>query len=654
MTEGKNIFEEKKLVRTRDLGLLKRLFPYVRPYRRLLSLALILIMIITVAELAIPYVTKTAIDSYIVPRETILVEDKNKQSRYLKVGQSDPELRRVISAYPDIIKSDGNAFIILYEDLEKLPREVIAQLRSDNIKGISYAVAALIILIIVTFLLTTAQILIMEFTGQRMMHDLRMQLFSHIQGLAVRFFTKNPVGRLVTRVTNDTQNMHEMFTSVVVFVIKDIFLIVGITVVLFSIDWRLSLYVYLLFPLVFYTAYRFSRVARGAFRTLRVKIAEINSKFSETIGGMQVIQIFNQAKANYLKFKGTNREYYEAAMEQITVFAIFMPLIELISSIALAIVIFYGGGSLLSERITLGTLVVFISYLKMFFRPIRDMAEKYNIALNAFSSAERIFLILDEGDVLPEAVQEDRKDTPKGIESLAFDRVSFSYVAGETILYDVSFSIGANETIAVVGPTGAGKTTLVNLITRFYDPDAGTISMNGTDIRRFSVAQLRSKIAIVMQDPFVFSNTIRDNIFAGREEAGEEEIDAILETSYCKTFIDRLSRGLETEMMEGGSSLSSGERQLLSIARALAHNPQLIIFDEATSYIDSETEERIQNALFNLTQNRMAIIIAHRLSTARIADRIIVLREGRIVETGTHSELITRRGFYYRLQELQG
>jgi ATP-binding cassette subfamily B protein len=448
--------------------------------------------------------------------------------------------------------------------------------------------------------------------------------------------------------------MHEMFTSVIIFTIKDIFLVVGITVVLFSIDWRLSLLVYLLFPLVFYMTYHFSRVARGAFRTLRVKIAEINSKFSETIGGMQVIQLFNQSMANYRVFNNINSEYYRAAMEQITVFAIFMPLIELMSSVALAVVIFYGGGSLLAERITLGTLVVFISYLRMFFRPIRDIAEKYNISLNAFSSAERIFLILDEDDVISEATVKDRREMPRRIESLAFDDVSFAYTPEETVLDSISFRMGADETIAIVGPTGAGKTTLVNLIMRFYEPDSGTISINGTSIDRFNIAELRNKIAIVLQDPFIFSGTIRDNIFAGKEHVTEEEIDAILSASYCKAFVERLPEGIDTEMSEGGSSLSSGERQLLSIARALAHSPQLIIFDEATSYIDSGTEDKIQNALFNLAKNRMAIIIAHRLSTARIADRIMVLRQGSIMETGTHSELIARKGFYYRLHELQG
>jgi len=654
MADGTSIFDEGKLGRARDAGLLRRLFPYVRPYRRVLSLALVLIVLITVVELAIPFVTKVVIDRYIVPGETTVGIDGSDKTRYLTVDPSDPAVREIIDDYPDIMKSRGDAVIIPYEDLDLLPPDVIAQLRAGDLAGISYAVAGLLILIVIAFLLTSGQILIMEFAGQRIMHDMRMQLFTHIQGLAVRFFNRNPVGRLVTRVANDTQNMHEMFTSVIVFVIKDIFLVAGITVVLFSIDWRLSLLVYCLFPLVFFTAYRFSRVARGAFRTLRVKIAEINSTFSETIGGMQVIQLFNQARANYGAFRGINGDYYRAAMEQITVFAIFMPLIELISSVALAIVIFYGGGSMLAERITLGTLVVFISYIRMFFRPIRDIAEKYNIALNAFSSAERIFLILDEDDVIPEAEPGEGKEVPPQMESLTFEKVSFSYVAGETILDDISFRIGANETVAVVGPTGAGKTTLVNLITRFYDPDSGTIAMNGTDIGRFHAARLRDRIAIVMQDPFIFSGTIRDNIFAGKADKTEEEIDAVLEASYCRSFIEGLPGGIDTEMREGGSSLSSGERQLLSIARALAHDPQLIIFDEATSYIDSETEDRIQDALFNLAKDRMAIIIAHRLSTARIADRIMVLRDGRIVETGTHDELIARQGFYYRLYELQG
>jgi len=654
MADRDSIFDEQRLGRARDAGLLRRLFPYVRPYRRVLTLALILIMLITVVELAIPFVTKIVIDRYIVPGETTVSADGQDKTRYLKVNPSDPAVREIIDTYPDIIKRRGDDIIIPYEDLGSLPPDVIAQLRAGDLAGISYAVAGLLILIFIAFLLTSGQILIMEFAGQRIMHDMRMQLFTHIQGLAVRFFNRNPVGRLVTRVANDTQNMHEMFTSVIVFVIKDIFLVAGITVVLFSIDWRLSLLVYCLFPLVFFTAYRFSRVARGAFRTLRVKIAEINAMFSETIGGMQVIQLFNQARANYRAFKGINSEYYHAAMEQITVFAIFMPLIELISSVALAVVIFYGGGSLLAERITLGTLVVFISYIRMFFRPIRDIAEKYNIALNAFSSAERIFLILDEDDVIPEVPPGERRAVPPRMESLAFEKVSFSYVAGETILDDISFRMGASETVAVVGPTGAGKTTLVNLITRFYDPDSGTIAMNGTDIGKFSAAHLRDRIAIVMQDPFIFSGTIRDNIFAGEEEKTEEEIDAILEASYCRSFIEGLPQGIDTEMREGGSSLSSGERQLLSIARALARDPQLIIFDEATSYIDSETEDRIQNALFNMAKDRMAIIIAHRLSTARIAHRIMVLRDGRIVETGTHDELIARQGFYYRLYELQG
>jgi ATP-binding cassette subfamily B protein len=343
-------------------------------------------------------------------------------------------------------------------------------------------------------------------------------------------------------------------------------------------------------------------------------------------------------------------------MQQITVFAAFMPLIEMMSSVALAIVIFYGGKGIIAQRISLGTLVVFISYIKMFFRPIRDIAEKYNITLNALSSAERMFLILEDTGMLPEAEEKFQAQAPVRVKSLAFNHVQFSYVKGEIVLDNVSFDILSGETIAIVGPTGAGKTSIVNLITRFYDPDAGFILINGVDIRRFKISDLRSKVAIVTQDPYIFSDSIRNNIFPinDRKIGDINYINAILEASYCKNFIDKLPHGLDTKMAESGSSLSSGERQLISIARALAHKPDLIIFDEATSYVDSETESKISDALSNLMKNRTSIIIAHRLSTARVADRIMVIHSGKIIESGTHEELLGKMGFYYRLNRMQG
>ena len=653
-TKTDTTFSEKALGKSQDIRLLRRLYPFIRPYRLLLSAAVLLMICITAFELAIPYITKIAIDNYIVPGYREKGQQSEQDQRYLKVDLAAPDVHAIVAAFPEKFQVTGNSAKIRYEALSDLPPKTIARLRKPDMTGVGYAAIALLAIVFANFIFNLIQIILMEFAGQQVMHDLRMRLFAHIQTLSVRFFTHNPVGRLVTRVTNDIQNMHEMFTSVIIFVLKDVFLISGITIMLFSIDWQLSLVVYAIFPFVFYAAAKFAGAARGAFRTLRIKIAEINSQFSETIGGMAVIQLFRHESANFDAFKRLNHEYFAAGMQQITVFALFMPFIELMSSVVLAVVIFYGGGSLTADRITLGTLVVFISYLRMFFRPIRDIAEKYNITLNALSSAERIFLILEENDRLPEPGTADRLKIPQKITDITLDQVSFSYIPGEPVLKDISLTIHGGETIAVVGPTGAGKTSLINLITRFYDPDSGVIRINGTDIRKFSIADVRSKIALVLQDPFLFSATIRNNIFPFQPDISDEEIDPILDNANCRRFINRMPQGIDTELSEGGTSLSSGQRQLISIARALAQNPELIIFDEATSYIDSETEQEIQTALMNLMQNRTAIIIAHRLSTARIADRIIVVNHGRIIEAGPHEALIKQRGFYHRLYMLQG
>jgi len=646
-------FDERDPGRSQDMRLLRRLYPYIRPYRLLLSATLLLMILITVFELAIPYVTKVAIDNYIVPGFRQEDRTSEQDARYLGVDLAAPRVKEIVAAHPEKFRVDEETAKIKYQELSKLPPDTIARLRQPDMTGVGYAAAALLVIIFLNFGVNFIQVLIMEYTGQQVMHDLRMALFAHIQKLTVRFFTHNPVGRLVTRVTNDIQNMHEMFTSVLIFVMKDIFLIAGITIMLFAIDWQLSLVVYAIFPFVFYAAAKFAGTARQAFRTLRIKIAEINSHFSETIGGMAVIQLFRHEAANFDAFKRLNHEYFTAGMQQITIFAVFMPFIELMSSVVLAVVIFYGGGSMMADRITLGTLVVFISYLRMFFRPIRDIAEKYNITLNALSSAERIFLILGETDRLPEPAAGRQESMPEQIAEISMDRVWFSYNAGEPVLKDISLNIRGGETIAVVGPTGAGKTSLINLITRFYDPDEGSLRINGIDIRKFRIADVRSKIALVLQDPFLFSATIRENIFPDQPDVNEAEIEPILDNANCRRFISRLPNGIDTQLSEGGTSLSSGQRQLISIARALAQNPELIIFDEATSYIDSETEQDIQTALLNLMENRTAIIIAHRLSTARIADRIVVVNHGRIIEIGSHDELIQQNGFYHRLYQLQ-
>jgi len=660
-------FEEKQLGKPYDVKLLKRLFPYTKPYKLLLFCSIIIVILITLLDLSLPYVTKIAIDQYIVPQVrsagTRISDTAENKVRYLKADITIQEIESIVNKYPDRFKIYESYALISFDDLPKLEKEDLAVLRKDDFSGVAFVTSIFLVIIIINFVLNIAQVMMMEYSGQMIMHDLRVRLFEHIQSLSVAFFTRNPVGRLVTRVTNDIQNMHELFTSVIVFVFKDLFLLIGIAVVLLSINWQLALVSFTVIPFVLYASIHFAGQAREAFRILRIKIAEINTRFSETIGGITVIQLFLQEKKNYLGFKKLNHEHYLAGMRQVHVFAVFMPVIELLGAVAIGVVIYYGGGSVLSGSISLGDLVAFISYMKMFFRPIRDIAEKYNILQNAMASAERIFLILDSTESLPQPVPLIESDPQSGLETqrptldkiaeIALEDISFGYVEGETVLKRVSFRVIAGSTLAVVGPTGSGKTTIINLITRFYDPTSGRVLLNGMDIKKINTTALRTKMALVMQEPFLFSETIRNNITLGNRHISEEAMEQILKDSNCKTFIDRLPDGIDTVLSEGGASISSGERQLISIARALARNPDLIILDEATSYIDSETEHNIQEALVNLMVNRTSIVVAHRLSTARDADRIIVLSRGQIIETGAHAELMQQKGFYYRLNQLQ-
>jgi ATP-binding cassette subfamily B multidrug efflux pump len=661
-------FEEKQLGKPYDVKLLGRLYPYTKPYKLLLLSSIVLIVLITLLDLSLPYVTKIAIDQYIVPGQKLktnqVVDPDENKIRTLKADMGDPQIESIVRKYSDLFKVEGSFALIAFRNLNKLDKNDLSILRKRDLSGVTFITAVFLVIVIFNFVLNIAQVLIMEYAGQMVMHDLRVHLFKHIQSLSTAFFTRNPVGRLVTRVTNDIQNMHELFTSVIAFVFKDLFLLVGIAVVLIGIHLKLALVSFTVIPFVLYASIHFSGQAREAFRTLRIKIAEINTRFSETIGGIKVIQLFLQEKQNYLGFKHLNHEHYLAGMKQIHVFAIFMPVVEILGAAAIAVVIFYGGGGVLSGTISLGALVAFLSYMKMFFRPIRDIAEKYNILQNSMASAERIFLILDSSETLQQPVIDidfpaESKSKPSRtaldkISEILMEKVSFEYVKNEPVLKNISFSIKAGETLAVVGPTGSGKTSMINLIIRFYDPTSGRILLNGIDIKKQDIKELRSKMALVMQDPFLFSDTIRENITLGGRDLSEATFQQILQDSNCKTLVDRLPEGVHTVLSEGGSSISSGERQLISIARAFARHPDLIILDEATSYIDSETEVKIQEALTKLMSNRTSIIVAHRLSTAREADKIIVLNRGQIIETGNHSELMNIKGFYYRLNQLQG
>jgi ATP-binding cassette subfamily B protein len=531
------------------------------------------------------------------------------------------------------------------------PGETLPEM-ARRMAGIGWMTGLFLVLVAANFAATFIQVQLMETIGQKAMHALRLDLVRHILRLPVAFFDRQPVARLVTRATNDTQNLHELFTSVVAFVFKDLFLMVGIAAVLIWLDLRLALISFAVLPLVMAAAWHFARRSRNVFRGLTVRLAELNTRFAETIGGISVIQLTGRQQANARAFATLNDDYYRLGMTQIHLFAIFLPVIEVLGAGALAVVVYYGGGAVVAERISLGALVAYISYMRMFFRPIRDIAEKYNIMQNAMASAERIAGIRDEAAV--DAPVDRRPPTPpppaESAPLVALEGVVFGYGTDAPVLDGLSLTVARDQTLAIVGPTGAGKTSLIHLLLRFYDPRGGAIRFEGQDTRTMAPQDLRQRIALVSQDPFLFSTSLADNIFPEGLPDGRV-VGQILEAAQCAQLVARLPEGLQTRIGEGGRTLSSGERQLVAIARALARDPALIIFDEATAHVDSATEARIQAALEYLTHQRTAIVIAHRLSTARSADHIAVLRRGRIEAFGSHEDLMAGRGYYHRLNQ---
>jgi ATP-binding cassette subfamily B protein len=647
MQHEQGYFEETRLGKAYDLKLLRRLYPFTRPHRRLLLWSVGLVFLITLVDVALPYITKEAIDRYIVPP----AEPVSGQ-RILQVDLGDPVKAAIVRERFPEARIEGTVARVPYDALAALEPRELAQLRRGDARGLALLTGLFLALALVDFLLNFGQAVVMEVSGQRIMHDLRLRLYTHIQELELEFFTRNPVGRLVTRMTSDVQNMYELFTSFVSFVFKDLALVGGIAAVMLTLNWRLALVTFVVIPVVALAAHRFAWRARDIFRTLRVQVAEINTRFAETIGGMRVLQLFGQESANFQRFERLNHANYLSGMEQIRVLALFMPLIEVLALVAVASIIWYGGGRVLDENLSLGALVAFISYTRMFFRPLRDLADKYNILQNAMASAERIILVLDTTAARPTPPAAG-SPALHSIEELRFEEVDFAYLPGEPVLRRVSFRLRQGETVAVVGPTGAGKTSLIHLIPRLYDPTAGRVLINGRDLRAMPSALFRDRMALVMQDPFLFSGSLRENIFEGQPAPDPDRTPEIIAAANLEHLVDRLPQGLDTPLGEGGGSLSSGERQLIAIARAFARNPQVLLLDEATSFIDSQTEQWIQQALERLMRRRTVLVVAHRLSTVRSADRILVMNRGRIIESGSHAALMAARGFYYRLHQLQ-
>ena len=580
--------EEQDLGKIYDRVLMKRLVSYMKPYRVEVALLVFFVVGAMLARLSGPYLLKIAIDRYIQPRDL-----------------------------------DGLQFIVLF------------------------MIAAMVAELVFSYVNEYR----MQMLGQKIMYDIRTQIFSHLQRLDVNYFDRNPVGRLMTRVMGDVQVLNELFTSGVITIFANLLTIIGIMVMMLMMNWKLALVTLTVLPIIFTATTIYQIYSRRAFRDQRKHLARINALLNEHILGMTTVQLFAQERRSFLKFDERNQAYLRASLKAAIYFSVFFPLIEVVGSLATAIIVWYGGGQILQDALTFGVLFAFIQYAQHFFWPIRDMSEQYTIFQTAMASSERIFELLDTEPTIVDSA------APKKITQITgqieLQNVRFAYQGDDYVLHDVSFRVKPGEKVAIVGQTGSGKTTIINLLCRFYEPNEGTILIDGVDIGRMHLKDLRRAISIVQQNIFLFSDTVEENIRLGNRDITREQVIAAATEVHLDKFVQRMSDGYNTRIQEGGSSLSVGQKQLVAFARALAFNPDILILDEATSSVDTETELLIQDALTRLMANRTSIVIAHRLSTIQNADKIIVMHKGRIREMGTHNELLHKRGVYYRLYQLQ-
>ena len=580
--------DDEVLGKAYDSRLMRRLLGYLSPHRQSVVVALVAIVGHSVMQLAQPYLMKVVIDQHVL---------------------------------------------------------------TGNLNGLDRIALLFLIILVTSFAFEYVETYTMQMMGQRIMYDLRMQIYRHLQRLDVRFYDRNPVGRLMTRVTTDVDALNDLFAAGVISVFGDLFTLLGIMAILVFMDWRLALVAFSVLPLIAAVTHWFRTYARESYRQVRGWVARINATLQETITGMTTVQLFRQEHRSFERFDNINRSHRDANIDSIFYYATFYPAIEFVGALATALIIWFGGGWTLENTLTLGTLVAFLQYSQRFFRPISDLSEKFNILQSAMASSERIFGLLDTPVEITDPARA-RAVTGKDNGRIVFDHVWFAY-RDEPVLRDVSFSIEPGERVGIVGATGAGKTTLINLLLRFYDVNQGRVTVDGVDVREMSLTTLRRRFGLVLQDVYLFSGTVRDNIAMGQTGVTDAALLRSTRHVHADRVVGRLPNGLDSPVAERGATLSVGEKQLLSFARALAFEPDVLILDEATSSVDTDTELLIRDGLRSLMEGRTTIAIAHRLSTVQDMDRVLVFHRGELRESGTHQELLALRGIYYRLYQLQ-